>query len=200
MFSGPTVYPSERGSPVSAAAFQSEGPSPFYPPMCIKSHWDPTAILRKTLPTEYAPQALDPRPWTKICLEYMTTGEDMPAPPINPSTVMPTGGQFYPASRYMDAIDSESALRRMDRPLDKWCDKGQYEPDRKGDMYNPRLLVPDRINVNPAIIQEVAYPKALITERPYDCREGLDDLNIHLSPRLFNNATKQDRYQLKGKV
>jgi len=198
-YAGKQDYPRERGTPVQQFPLRSEGPEPFYPPMCIKSHWDAGAILRKTLPSEYVPQALDPRPWAKVCLEYTTTGEDTPAPPIASSVVMPSGGQFYPISRYMAAIDSESQLRRLDRPLGT-CEADQWEPSASGDMYNPRLLVPTRRDVNPNVIEEVAFPKVLLTAGPYDCRNDMDKQNVVLSDRLFNNATKQDRYKLLGKV
>jgi hypothetical protein len=198
-YEGNMNYPRERGSLVGPSPIVSEGPSPFYPAMCIKSHWDAGAILRKTLPTEHIGQALDPRPWARICLEYTTTGEDSVPPPISPSAVLPSGGQFYPVSRYMAAIDDESKLRRLDRPLEM-CEADQFQPNTQGDMYNSRLLVPRIQNVNPNMIEEVAFPKVLITAGPYDCRNDLDKQNMNLSGRLFNNSTKQDRYKLLGKV
>lgn len=198
-YSGPLNYPRENGSPVSQVPIKSQGPSPFYPSMCLTSHWDPTAILRRTLPTEYVAQTLDPRPWAKICLTYTTTGEDLPPAPVKPGTVLPMGGEFYPISRYMDAIDSESALRRLDRPLGT-CEGDQYVPNEKGDMFNSRALVPNRLTVNPSAIEEVAHPKVLLNSGPYDCRYEADTTNISLSQRMFNNATKQDRYKLKGTV
>jgi hypothetical protein len=49
-------------------------------------------------------------------------------------------------------------------------------------------------------IQEVAFPKVLIHDGAYQCRGEEDTLNMGLSDHLFNNATKQDRYKLLGKV
>ena len=196
----PPNYPRELGSPVSTAPIQAEGPTPFYPPLCLKTHWDPTAILARTLPNSYVPQALDPRPWARICMEYTTTGPEEAAPAVSPDVVLPTGGQFYPSSRYAGAIDAESQLRRLDRPLDKWCDKGQYEPNQAGDMFNARLLVPDRQTVDPRRIADVSMPQALLTAGPYECRKENDFTNLGLSDRPFYNATKQDRYKLLGKV
>jgi hypothetical protein len=198
-YEGTMNYPKERGSLVGSSPIVSEGPSPFYSPMCIKSHWDAEAILRKTLPTEHIGQALDPRPWARICMEYTTTGEDSVAPAVNASAVLPSGGQFYPVSRYMAAIDDESKLRRLDRPLET-CDADQFQPNAQGDMYNSRILVPRVQTVNPHLIEEVAFPKALMTAGPYDCRNDMDRQNMNLSDRLFNNSTKQDRYKLLGKV
>ena len=206
-FNGPPNYPREMGSLVSPSKLTSEGPRPFYPAVCLNYHWDPTAILKRTLPTEYIPQSLDPRPWTKICLEYTTSGENGPGPEVDPSVVLPSGGppSSGPANRYMEAIDTESQLRRLDRPLssDKplgTCNEKQYVPDQNGDMYNPRLMAPTNRNVDPRMIMEAAMPKVLISNGPYDCREKNDRRNIGLSTRMFNNTTKQDRYKLLGSV
>lgn len=200
-FSGPPNYPREGGSLVSPSPLTSEGPRPFFPPVCLKTHWDPTAILSRTLPTEYIAQALDPRPWAKICLQYTTTGENSPGPDVDHSIVFPSGGGSIagPASRYSEAIDRESALRRLDRPLGT-CEQDQFEPNKNGDMYNSRILVPHLRNVDPNKIMEVAFPKVLMNVGPYDCRAQEDTINMQLSTRLFNNTTKQDRYKLKGKV
>ena len=198
-YEGTMNYPKERGSLVGTTPTISEGPNPFHPAMCIKSHWDATAILRKTLPSEHIGQALDPRPWARICMEYTTTGEDSPAPPVDPSAVLPSGGQFYPISRYISAIDDESRLRRLDRPL-RICEDDQFQPNAKGDMYNSRLLVPTRRTPTNAMVEEIAFPKVLMTAGPYDCRDQMDKQNISLSGKMFFNATKQDKYKLMGKV
>jgi len=132
-------------------------------------------------------------------MEYTTTGEDSPAPPVNPSAVLPMGGQFYPISRYMSAIDDESKLRRLDRPLEI-CEAEQFQPNQGGDMYNSRLLMPTRKHPTNAMVEEIAFPKVLMTVGPYDCRNDMDKQNMGLSGRMFFNATKQDKYKLKGKV
>lgn len=193
-------YPRDLGSPVSPVPFGSEGPRPFYPPVCLKTHWDPTAILKHTLPTGYVPQALDPRPWTRICMEYTTAGEQEAAPTVGSGTTLPSGGQFYPNSRYAAAIDNESRLRALDRPLGT-CEKEQFAPNINGDMFNSRILVPDNSVPNdPKRIHEIAFPRVLLRAGPYDCREQNDRLNMSLaSDYVFNNATKQDRYKLMKK-
>lgn len=198
-YDGTMNYPKEKGSLVGATPTESEGPTPFFPSMCIGSHWDAGAILRKTLPTEYISQSLDPRPWAKICMEYTTTGEDTVAPRVNPNAVLPSGGQFYPVSRYMSAIDDESKLRRLDRPLEM-CEGDQFLPDTKGDMYNSRILIPGRRTPMSKMVEEIAFPKVLMNAGPYDCRNDMDKRNVELSTRMFNNATKQDKYKLLGKV
>ena len=197
----PMNYPREQGSPVGPFPLTNEGPDPFFPAVCLKTHWDPTTILRRTLPSGYVAQPLDPRPWAKICMEYTTTGDAQPAPATPDSVVMPSGGQFYPPDKYQRAIDAESQLRRLDRPLGT-CEADQWEPTLRSDMFNARILVPDRAAPSdPARIQEVAYPKALLRSGPYPCREEADKINTAMtSDFVFNNATKQDRYKLMGKT
>jgi len=153
-------------------------------------------IIKRSLPNAPVEQTLDPRPWTKVCLEYVTAGEDVPAPAVGPDVVLPSGGQFYPASRYSAAIDNESALRRLDRPLGT-CDKDQYYPPLGGDMYNSRLLV-HRSERTSRQVRELEFPKVLMSAGPYPCRREMDVQNIELSDRVFLNATKQDRYKLLG--
>lgn len=183
-------------APASHAQFTNSPTQPFFPPVCLRYHWDPTAILRRTVPQGPAqPLALDPRPWAKVCLEYVNSGqssEQAPTPPAN--MVFPPGGEFYPPTRYSSSIDKESLLRRLDRPLGT-CDADQYEPSLHGDMYVSNQLVPDRqVTPSSQIVKELAMPQVLIRGGPYDCREEADKLNWSRSPNLFNNATKQQRY------
>jgi len=200
-------YPRERGSPVYDLPLKAEGPKgDFYPPVCLKTHWDPTAILRLTLPGgggggSSMALPLDPRPWTRICMQYTTAGEQERAPDVPAGAVFPSGGQFYPPGRYQAAIDEESQLRRLDRPLGT-CEGNQWEPSLRGDMFNSRVLVPDRAPpADPMRVQEIAFPKALLRSGPYDCREANDKAAVAMtSDYIFNNATKQDRYKLMGKA
>jgi len=178
--------------------FGNEGPVPFFPPVCLKSHWDPTERLRHILPElrpgeMTAPLPLDFRPYTKVCLNYTTSGPaEMPETPTS-NIVYPPGGEFYPPGRYAAAIDKESALRRLDRPLGT-CDGDQYMPNEGGDMFRTNTLVPDRKKPETRFIQELAYPQALMRAGPYPCREEADQLNWSKSDRPFFNATKQERY------
>lgn len=196
----PMNHPRESGSPVYTLPLQNEGPTPFYPPVCLKTHWDPTAILRRSLPEGYVAQPLDPRPWTRICMEYTTAGEQEQAPEVPAGAVLPSGGQFYPPGRYQTAIDEESKLRRLDRPLGT-AEGNQWEPSLRSDMFDARILVSNRsLPSDPSRIHEMAYPKALLRSGPYDCRAAEDRLAKALtSDYMFNNATKQDRYKLMGK-
>jgi hypothetical protein len=129
-------------------------------------------------------------------MEYTTSGVQEEAPAVDPGAVLPAGGQFYPPGRYSSAIDDESRLRRLDRPLGT-CEKDQWEPTIDSDMYNSRVLVPQTRNFRISDrIQEVAYPKALLRSGPYDCREQQDAINVKMSSEyVFNNPTKQDKYK-----
>lgn len=196
----PMHYPTLQTSPVSEAPIKPEGPADFFPAVCLKSHWDPTQILKRTLPTQHLPQVTDFRPWSKVCMEYTTAGPMQEAPKVGSSAFLPSGGQFYPNSRYVGSIDSESQLRRLDRPLGL-CDSKQWEPAADGDMFNSRILLPNRKTVDPMRVEELAYPKALLRSGPYACREEQDRINVALaSDSLFNNATKQERYKRMGKL
>jgi hypothetical protein len=183
-------------STANKASFGGSTTQPFFPPVCLQYHWDPTAILRRVVPQgPPVPLALDPRPWAKVCLEYVNSGqssEQAPAPP--PNMVFPSGGEFYPPTRYSSAIDNESLLRRLDRPLGT-CDAEQYEPNQRGDMYISNQLVPDRVYTpTTEMVKELAMPKALLRAGLYDCRLDADKANWARSTSLFNNATKQQRY------
>jgi hypothetical protein len=135
-------------------------------------------------------------------MEYTTAGGQEAAPVTDPSTVMPNGGQFYPPGRYAAAIDDESKLRWLDRKLGT-CEKDQWEPTARSDMYTARMLIPHKVAPSdPTKIQEIAYPRALLRSGPYQCREENDVYNVSItSDYTFNNATKQDRYkQMKKPV
>lgn len=199
----PMNYPRELGSPVQDLPLGNQGPADFYPPVCLKTHWDPTAILRHTLPSGGRSLALplDPRPWTRVCMQYTTAGEQERAPDVPSNVVLPSGGQFYPPGRYQAAIDEESQLRRLDRPLGT-CEGNQWEPSLRSDMFNAHVLVPDRAPpADPTRVHEISFPKALLRTGPYDCREANDRAAVALtSDFIFNNATKQDRYKTMGKA
>ncbi len=188
-------YPTLGSSMVSPVPIEPATTKPLFPPVCLRYHWDPTMVLQRTLPLgPSVPLALDPRPWTKVCLSYVDSGDSLvraPMPP--PSMVFPSGGEFYPPNRYSQAISDESLLRRLDRPLGT-CDAAQFEPNQQGDMYISGVLVPDRKVPTSRMVQEMAMPRVLIRPGPYQCREEADVVNVERSQVLFNNATKQQRY------
>lgn len=171
------------------------------PPVCLRSHWDPEQIIRRTLPAGPAlATPLDPRPWTKVCMEYVTSQDFEDAPRPSDDKVFPSGGTVYPPTRYREAIEKESSLRRLDRNLGI-CEDDQYVPSLQSDLYRPGLTIPDRPPPSDRFISELAMPAALL--RPagsagYACRAEQDSLACKLSPALFNNTTKQNRYWAPG--
>ena len=132
------LYPTEGTYPL-----KNEGPNNFFPPVCNQFHFDPTQVLKHTLPEQNysVPLPLGPRPWTKVCLEYVNSATNEPAPNVDPNIAFPAGGFFQDPNKYLASVDSESQLRRLDQKLRK-CDGGQYEPNQNGDMFNGRILVP----------------------------------------------------------
>jgi len=168
-------------------------PTTMFPPVCLRSHWDPEQIIRRTLPNQLVSVPLTPRPWTKVCMEYVTTAQHEDAPRPSDDVVFPSGGAVYPPTRYREAIDRESLLHRLDRPLGT-CEREEYQPARSGDMFMPNATVPERKYANDRFIQELSFPMALMRSDVYDCRQEQDKVAMSRSTKLFNNATKTDRY------
>jgi hypothetical protein len=185
----------------------SQPPSPFisqYPfqnvegnlftPVCLRTHWDPTEMLRHILPQQKVGLPEDFRPWVKVCKNYVTSAPAIPAPMPPKDMVFPTGGEFYPPGRYAANIDKESVLRTLNHPLDKWCPTTKYIPRETSNMYVPGSTVPDRGPISDSFVSELSMPQALLRRDIYTCRSENDTKYFERSGRLFNNPTKQDRY------
>jgi hypothetical protein len=165
-----------------------------FPDLCLNYHWDPTRVSRWTLPQGHVELPQDPRPWTKVCMTYTTSAPHVRPPKVDDSIVFPTGGATYPAERYSSAIGVESALRRLDRPLGT-CERDEYIPTRDSTLFRAASTVPTRKTPTTQFIEELALPKALLRDGPYQCRAQDDLQNLERSPALFNNPTKYDKYQ-----
>jgi hypothetical protein len=185
----------------------SQPPSPFissfpfenvegnlFTPVCLRTHWDPTEMLRRILPQQQVGLPEDFRPWVKVCKNYVTSGPTIPAPMPPKDMVFPTGGEFYPPGRYSANIDKESVLRTLDHPLDKWCPTTKYIPRETSNMFMAGSTVPDRKPISDSFVSELAMPQALLRTDVYTCRSENDTKYFERSGRLFNNPTKQDRY------
>ena len=184
-----------------------EPPSPFvsgfpfenvegnlFTPVCLRTHWDPTEMLRHIIPQQKVGLPEDFRPWVKVCKNYVTSAPAIPAPMPPKDMVFPMGGEFYPPGRYAAAIDQESILRTLDHPLDKWCPTTKYIPRQTSNMYVAGSTLPDRKAMSDAFVSELSMPQALLRTDIYTCRSENDTKYFDRSPRLFNNPTKQDRY------
>jgi hypothetical protein len=134
------------------------------------------------------------RPNTRICTKYVTSGNVIPAPAPPADLVFPTGGQFYPPTRYMNAIDDESLLRRLDRPLGT-PDNAQYVPPTNSDMYTySKISLPRKQQFD---ISELELSKVLLRDEvgSYSCRRPIDEKNAAMSKsHFFNYPTKTAKY------
>ena len=166
----------------------------LFTPVCLRTHWDPTEMLRHIMPQQKVSLPEDFRPWVKVCKNYVTSAPAVPAPMPPKDMVFPPGGEFYPPGRYSANIDKESVLRTLNHPLDKWCPSTQYVPRETSNMYVSGSTLPDRKAVSDAFVSELAMPQALLRTDIYTCRSENDTKYFERSPRFFNNPTKQDRY------
>ena len=168
-------------------------------------HWDPTMLYRYTVPENYGPQSLpmDPRPWTKICLDYVTSGAPEYAPVPPPDMVFTGASSFSPPSRYVYAIDDESKLRRLDKPLNNdllsrgKCKSSQYVIPSNSDAFQQYVLLPPQRKPKSAMVRELADPAALERNGQYKCSEEAMMCSMKGAPRFFFNCTKQNRYNQK---
>jgi hypothetical protein len=166
----------------------------LFPPVCLKTHWDPTRMIAHILPQQKVALPMDFRPFVRVCKEYVSSAPSVVAPLPPSNMVFPTGGEFYPPGRYTASIDTESVLRTLDHPLDKWCPSSRYVPRQDSDLFVAGRTVPDRGPVSSAFVSELAMPKALLRADTYTCRSSNDSAYFQRSGRVFNNPTKQDRY------
>ncbi len=188
-----------------------DNPQIFSP--CPTSHWDPTLIYKKhTVPMEadgHAPGTMlpmDPRPWARISLEYRNSGaaeETVQAPPKD--TVYPFGGEFYPPTRYYNAIDAENQLLRLGRPLERDVfdtytpgpaiqNMGFYVP-------NPRLKLSAMAEhmADPPVLQSIGANPCMEVELACDGSQsrtlGQHEMLNYAGGPLWFRPTKQDKYK-----
>jgi len=177
-----------------------------FPPVCLRSHWDPTVMTQYILPSMPLEKRLsmDPRPSTKICTTYYTTsmgdaplpnpraenpldipaalrgGSHRPTPP--PVAVYPPGGAAglgFPYKAYNP--DQESDLLRVNRGLTK-CAESRYIPTN----YPP---------ANHAVegVSQAFVSRALEVTNGAGCRAADDEAAWNRSSRMFMNPTRYDR-------
>ena len=206
----------------SLDAFYAGGPKTFneaFPPVCVTTHWDPTAMTNYILPQAGQRNlALDPRPSAKICTEYydQSAGDaDLQQPPAmqppaipaalrginvpaqprhNPSdyTPFPPGGAAslgFPYQGYETQVNSESDLQRLDEPLTR-CAEKRYIP--RGGLPAPDVSMNTVPNAN---LGNSSTLSPLLTEvkQQAGCRSADDQAAWDRSARLFFNPTRYDR-------
>ena len=172
---------------------------------CAPKHWDPTMIFRYSVPggmnTGSLPVPMDPRPWAKICLQYVNSGPAEPAPPVPPTLVIPGAGEFYPPGRYQEAINNESILRRLDRPLNQdllpgrqGCFPEQYVMPANSDALQQYSLLPPQRQPRTRMAKGLADPPVLERGGQYKCSEEAMVCDLKATPRFFNNFTRLSKY------
>jgi hypothetical protein len=175
---------------------------------CAPRHWDPTMIFRYSVPggmgTNSLALPMDPRPWTKICLQYVNSGPATPAPPVPATMVIPGASEFYPPGRYAEAINNESLLRRLDRPLNQdllpgpgSCFPEQYVLPATSDAYQQYSLLPPQVPPKSEMVRRLADPPVLERGGQYRCSEEAMVCALKGAPRFFNNFTSLAKYQQK---
>jgi hypothetical protein len=177
--------------------------SELVPPVCLKSHWDPTAMSRRfILPDTFTAVPLPFRPATQVCREYVTSAPVERLPPT--LSELPLRSNISPPDRYASAIDRESELRRLDRPLEI-PEGAQFVPDitDNGTMFSQRLYIPTR-SYNTNAVSQLEFPRVLM--RPegvsagYACREAEDVKALARAGRgsMFNYSTKHDKFRYQA--
>jgi hypothetical protein len=110
---------------------------------------------------------------------------------------------FSPPTRYLQAIDNESQLRRLDRPLNNdlitkgKCRSRQYALPQNSDALQQYVLLPPQTVPQSAMVRELADPSVLERNGQYKCSEEAMVCSLKGAPRFFLNATKQNRYNQK---
>ena len=175
---------------------------------CAPRHWDPTMIFRYSVPggsgTSSLSLPMDPRPWAKICLQYVNSGPAEAAPPVPGNMVIPGASEFYPPGRYSAAIDNESLLRRLDRPLNEdllpgrgSCFPQQYTLPHTSDALQQYSLLPPQVPPKSKMVRELQEPAVLERNGQYKCSEEAMICDLKASPRFWNNFTKMSKYNQK---
>jgi hypothetical protein len=177
-----------------------------FPPICLRSHWNPTMVTNHILPSMplHNSLALDPRPSTKICTTYFNSSagdaplsnpsQDTPLEiptslrggpqrkePL-PSAVMPPGGaasRGFPYGNFDPEEESELSL--LYYPLTK-CSEGRYIPVKYAPATNELQGVRQKFT-----------DKALDVASLAGCRGADDDAAWQRSSRMFMNPTRYDR-------
>jgi hypothetical protein len=173
---------------------------------CAPRHWDPTMIFRYSVPGGMESQQsiqlpMDPRPWAKICLQYVNSGPAEAAPSVPASMVIPGASEFYPPNRYSEAINNESILRRLDRPLNddllpgkNGCFPEQYKMSSRSDALQQWSLLPPQTQPKSKMARSLADPPVLERSGQYKCSEEAMVCDLKASPRFWNNFTKLSKY------
>lgn len=167
-----------------------------FPPVCLKSHWDPAALSKYVLPETLAsgavPLPVDPRPLFRNCINYFNltpqtaeTKHDATVRAAQALQVQP-GGLRSPYEVYVNNIDKESDLL-LNHPQDR-CDNNKWTATEDSDLYVNR-------HKPTASASALAIDRPLVTiaNKTSGCRAAFDKGAWNRSARFFNNPTREDR-------
>jgi hypothetical protein len=174
-----------------------------FPPVCLKSHWDPAALSKYVLPQDLRiPLPVDPRPLFRNCINYFNLTPNTEATKQESVTrskldipLQPGGGtRGVPFELYAKNIDNESDLF-LNHPQDQ-CDDDKWMASNDSDLYNNnhKPIVTKADDSGFVKVSELEKPLATITPNgPYKCRADVDQSAWGRSARVFNNPTREDR-------
>jgi hypothetical protein len=172
-----------------------------FPPVCIKSHWDPAALSKYVLPEDlHIPLPVDPRPLFRNCINYFNltpiteeTKQESESRSKLELPVLPGGNvRGVPFELYKRNIDKESDLF-LNHPQDK-CDDDKWMPKPDSDLYTNTHRPPAPDNNQTVKISELSHPLAtIIPKNSKTCRSDVDMTAWNNSARVFNNPTREDR-------
>jgi hypothetical protein len=174
-----------------------------FPPVCLKSHWDPSALSKYVLPQDLKiPLPVDPRPLFRNCVNYFnltpitesTKEESVVRSKLDIPTQPGSGVRGVPYELYVKNIDKESDLF-LNHPQDQ-CDDDKWMAERDSDLFvNRHKPVPSASDDSGLVkVTELEKPLATITPNgPYKCRADVDQSAWGRSARVFNNPTREDR-------
>jgi hypothetical protein len=183
-----------------------------FPPICLRSHWDPTVMTHYILPSMPLETrlAMDPRPSTKICTTYYNTSMgDAPLP--NPSAETPLeiplslrGGPHRPIPPPASPASS-AAVYPPGGAAGLGFPYKAYNPDQESEVllvnrgltkcaesrYVPKNFPP----ANHAVegVSQAFVTRVLEVNQEAGCRGADDAAAWSRSSRMFMNPTRYDR-------
>jgi hypothetical protein len=99
-----------------------------------------------------------------------------------------------------DAVDRESELRRLDRPLGI-AESKQYLPPMDSDMYTYKKISLPRRLPDAGAVSELEVPSALLRDsmyKSYQCRDVDDRNTMHMQQQagqMFGYSSKLEKYR-----
>lgn len=201
--------------------FYEGGPKTWeeaFPPVCIRSHWDPTQISQHVLPSHLiAPQEMDPRQSVRICTSYYERpgqstishkAMESLVPDLLPSPKIPQllGPEYYrrPFEVTQQTATPPGGAASIGAPYSLYTESVMTESDLyrldepltkcKERRYIPKSGVKDATNTLPSISQTFGLsPYATYVTETTGCRAADDNAAWNRSGRLFFNHTRLDR-------